>query len=242
MHDDVNLKKGDRRPAVLIGVKKGDQVKKWRCTVCGYIHEGEEPPEICPVCGADRSKFVEIVTEEEAEEKTTAKIDPLEPETEAKGADSPETTPDSLSKYDRIYQLMVKHHVHPISVHIPNGLLPVSVLFFLLAAIFKFTGLSHAAFYNLIFVVFAMPLVLFSGVIVWQKKYNGAMTTLFLTKMICGGVVSLTAMILVIWSIADPGVLALTSAHLGAFLFVTIVMLGAAVTAGFLGGKLVFRD
>jgi len=29
---------------------------------------------------------------------------------------------------------------------------------------------------------------------------------------------------------------------LGAFLFITIVMLGAAVTAGFLGGKLVFRD
>ncbi|MBW1724963.1 MAG: hypothetical protein JRJ33_06255 [Deltaproteobacteria bacterium] len=49
-------------------------------------------------------------------------------------------------------------------------------------------------------------------------------------------------MILVIWSIIDPGVLTLTSAHLGAFLFVNIVMIGAAVTAGFLGGKLVFRD
>ena len=215
-------------------------MKKWECKVCGYIHEGEEPPEICPVCGADRSKFVEIVAEENSEKKT--EIDLLEPETEAKVADAPGTALHPLSKYDRIYHLMVKHHVHPISVHIPNGLLPVSVLFFLLAAIFKFTGLSHAAFYNLIFVVFAMPLVLFSGVIVWQKKYNGAMTTLFLTKMICGGVVSLTAMILVIWSIADPGVLALTSAHLGAFLFITIVMLGAAVTAGFLGGKLVFRD
>lgn len=217
-------------------------MKKWECTVCGYIHGGEEPPEICPVCGADRSKFVEIFTEETAEEKTTSKIDPLEPETEAKVADAPGTTLDILSKYDRIYQLMVKHHVHPISVHIPNGLLPVSVLFIFLAVIFKFTGLSQAAFYNLIFVVFAMPLVLFSGVIVWRKKYNGAMTTLFLTKMICGGVVSLTAMILVIWSIVDPGVLALTSAHLVAFLFVNIVMLGAAVTAGFLGGKLVFRD
>ncbi len=217
-------------------------MKKWRCTVCGYIHEGEEPPEICPVCGADRSKFVEIVTEEKAEEKTTVKIDPIEPEAEAKVADAPGTTLEPLSKYDRIYQLMVKHHVHPISVHIPNGLLPVSVLFIFLAVIFKFTGLCQAAFYNLIFVVFAMPLVLFSGVIVWRKKYNGAMTTLFLTKMICGGVVSLTAMILVIWSIVDPGVLTLTSSHLVAFLFVNIVMLGAAVTAGFLGGKLVFRD
>ena len=217
-------------------------MKKWKCTVCGYIHEGGEPPEICPVCGADRTKFVEIITEEKTEEKTTTKIDPIELETETKTLDAEGRTPDPPSKYDRIYQLMVKHHVHPISVHIPNGLLPVSVLFIFLAVIFKFAGLSQAAFYNLIFVVFAMPLVLFSGVIVWQKKYNGAMTTLFLTKMICGGVVSLTAMILVIWSVVDPGVLALTSAHLVAFLFVNIVMLGAAVTAGFLGGKLVFRD
>ena len=35
-------------------------VKKWRCTVCNYIHEGPEPPDICPVCGADKSKFVEF--------------------------------------------------------------------------------------------------------------------------------------------------------------------------------------
>jgi len=217
-------------------------VKKWRCTVCGYIHEGEEPPEICPVCGADRSKFVEIVTEEKPEEKTTAKIDPIEPETETKVSDAPGTAIEPLSKYDRLYQLMVKYHVHPISVHIPNGVLPVSVLFIFLAVIFKFTGLSQAAFYNLICVAFSMPLVLFSGVIVWRKKYNGILTTLFLTKMICGGGVSLTAIILVIWSIVDPGVLTLTSAHLVAFLFVSIIMLAAAVTAGFLGGKLVFKD
>jgi hypothetical protein len=215
-------------------------VKKWQCTVCGYIHEGEEPPETCPVCGADRSKFVQIV--EETSDEKISKVDPKGPETEEKVADDPKKPLGPLSKYDRIYQLMVKHHVHPISVHIPNGLLPVSVLFIFLAVIFKFTGLSQAAFYNLIFVVFAMPLVLFSGIIVWQKKYNGAMTTLFITKLICGAVVSLTAMILVVWSIVDPGMLALTSTYLIAFLFVNIVMLGAAVTAGFLGGKLVFKD
>ncbi len=208
--------------------------------MCGYIHEGEEPPETCPVCGADRSKFVEIVAEDNGEKKS--KIEPSKPETEAKVSDAPETALEPLSKYDRIYRLMVKHHVHPISVHIPNGVLPVSVLFIFLAVIFKFTGLSRAAFYNLIVVVLSMPLVLFSGIIVWQKKYNGAMTTLFIAKMICGGVVTLTAMVLVLWSIVDPGVLTLTSAHLVAFLFVSLIMLGGAVTAGFLGGKLVFRD
>lgn len=37
--------------------------KRWQCTVCGYIHEGDQPPDVCPVCGADRSKFVALDTE-----------------------------------------------------------------------------------------------------------------------------------------------------------------------------------
>lgn len=36
--------------------------KRWRCTVCGYIHTGENPPEICPVCGVDAS-FFELVSQ-----------------------------------------------------------------------------------------------------------------------------------------------------------------------------------
>ena len=30
---------------------------KWICEVCGYVHEGDEPPEKCPVCQAPASKF-----------------------------------------------------------------------------------------------------------------------------------------------------------------------------------------
>lgn len=30
---------------------------KWVCSVCGYVHEGDEPPESCPVCKVDSSKF-----------------------------------------------------------------------------------------------------------------------------------------------------------------------------------------
>ena len=26
-------------------------MKKFICTVCGYVHEGETAPEVCPVCG-----------------------------------------------------------------------------------------------------------------------------------------------------------------------------------------------
>ena len=32
--------------------------KKWKCTVCGYIHEGAKPPDICPVCKAHKFQFI----------------------------------------------------------------------------------------------------------------------------------------------------------------------------------------
>ena len=34
-------------------------MKRFVCTVCGYVHEGENPPEECPVCHQPSSKFRE---------------------------------------------------------------------------------------------------------------------------------------------------------------------------------------
>lgn len=192
-------------------------MKKWQCTVCGYIHEGDEPPEECPVCGADRSKFIEIVSEE-----------PVEPEikkleSQEKKVDTTPEPPIFRSKLNPIFDLMVKHHVHPISVHIPNGVLPASVIFIVLAAVFNLGGLSKAAFYNLIFVVLTLPLVLFSGYIEWQKKYKGKLTRLFKTKIICAAVVSLTAFILMVWLFIEPQAASASSSLI--FLLINLVML-----------------
>jgi len=38
-------------------------MKKFVCTVCGYIHQGDTPPEICPVCKVGPEKFKEIKEE-----------------------------------------------------------------------------------------------------------------------------------------------------------------------------------
>ena len=35
-------------------------MKKWVCTICGYVHEGDTPPEQCPICKAPASKFNEM--------------------------------------------------------------------------------------------------------------------------------------------------------------------------------------
>ena len=34
-------------------------MKKFVCTVCGYVYEGEKAPEKCPVCGVGADKFIE---------------------------------------------------------------------------------------------------------------------------------------------------------------------------------------
>ena len=34
-------------------------MKKFVCSVCGYVHEGDAAPEKCPVCGVGAEKFVE---------------------------------------------------------------------------------------------------------------------------------------------------------------------------------------
>ena len=40
---------------------------KWVCPVCGYVHEGDTPPEKCPICNVPGEKFTL-----QAEEKTWA--------------------------------------------------------------------------------------------------------------------------------------------------------------------------
>lgn len=46
--------------------------KKFRCKVCGYIHEGDAAPEKCPLCQAPASEFEEI-TEPDAADKPRKK-------------------------------------------------------------------------------------------------------------------------------------------------------------------------
>ena len=34
-------------------------MKKFVCSVCGYVHVGNEAPDFCPVCKAPKEKFKE---------------------------------------------------------------------------------------------------------------------------------------------------------------------------------------
>lgn len=34
--------------------------KRWKCVECGYVHEGDHPPDVCPVCYAPSDAFIEV--------------------------------------------------------------------------------------------------------------------------------------------------------------------------------------
>lgn len=217
-------------------------MKQWQCSICKYIHKGENPPEKCPVCNADASKFKEInkaSTMETPQKKESPAIKPGPEESEKKEGlkPSPAIKETGLKK---INSLLIKHHAHPVLVHTPNGILPAAVILFVLAWIFDYDLLSRVAFINLIFVILALPLVIFTGVIEWKKKYNGALTLIFKLKILAATVTSVSCVISLVWFLIDPGILSSPKALI--FIFINIIMLIAAGIAGHIGGKLVFKD
>ncbi|HAK94285.1 MAG TPA: hypothetical protein DCM87_04610 [Planctomycetes bacterium] len=130
---------------------------------------------------------------------------------------------------------LVRLHAHPVSAHVPNGVLPVAVVFLFLGLVFDWPALRDAAFYNVVFVMCAMPLVLCSGYLDWKVKLKKARTPIIAGKIACGAVVLVIGIGVIVWrgfggeaSVGWP------------FFFAHLVMLGAAGAAGYLGGKLVF--
>lgn len=249
--------------------------KKWRCTLCGYIHEGPEPPDECPICGAGREAFEEVLEEEK--EETTKELVSGDAQSSGsrkwrckicgyihEGDSPPEKCPLCGAASDQFEEVVegaekgsydakevkevkelfvvtqiLKHHLHPIIVHTPNGILPAGLVFMVLAVLFSGNPLfDTVAFYNNIFVLVSMPAVLATGIIVWKKRYNGALTPLFKIKIAASILVSLLLTGLVIWRILEPDVL--TAEGKWTYLILSACMVGAAGMAGHMGGKLVF--
>ena len=71
-------------------------MKTYVCPVCGYVHEGNEPPEKCPQCGVPGSKFIEKFYPKDAKA-----IDWMEKNIEGRPVVL-EAPGDSYSDYERV--------------------------------------------------------------------------------------------------------------------------------------------
>lgn len=203
--------------------------RRWKCTICGYIHEEDAPPEECPICKAGPDKFVEVDAEGN---ELSAQEQPA--------AAAADTRSGQKQRPSLLVRMILKFHIHPISVHMPNGLLPVAVMFLAISIFLGIQSLETAAFYNLVFVLVTMPLVLLTGFLEWQNRYRGAKTLIFFTKIACSVTVTATLITLVVWRFIEPGVAQADSPFRLIYFGIAAVMLAATAIAGHLGGKLVF--
>ncbi|MGE4517917.1 MAG: rubredoxin-like domain-containing protein [Desulfobacteraceae bacterium] len=202
-------------------------MKQWECSVCGYVHTGEEPPETCPVCGADKSAFTLIKNDNE--EKVSS-----EPEQSVNQESSEENRASGFRAI--IDQAILDHHLHPISVHIPNGVIPVAVFLLFAGSLFGNESLVTAAYYNISLVFIFMPVVLYTGYVEWINRYRKAFTGIFKAKIASAAFVAGLSCILTLWKSFSP------DAGGGFYLVLHLIMLGAAGIAGHIGGKFVFKD
>jgi rubredoxin/uncharacterized membrane protein len=200
--------------------------RRWECTVCGYIHEGDAPPAECPICGAGPEYFKEIV------EKDSGSLTEAALQSPDAGAAAGKAAPGLVTR------LVLKFHLHPITVHSPQGILPMAVLFLFLAIAFGLSGFETAAFFSLVFTLLTMPVVIVTGYLEWQNRYQGIKSKIFIAKISASIVVTTTLLVLVIWRLIEPGVS--VSDNRWIYLGVGVVMVLAAGIAGHIGGKLIF--
>lgn len=224
-------------------------MKAWQCSVCKYVHKGDTPPAKCPVCGVGKEKFVEVELDEEtgkpvapsAKKPKAAPAAQAEAQpTEAKAEPEPGPAPEPETGFEKIKALSIQHHAHPVLVHTPNGLLPVSVLLFILARLFDAPLLMKAGAINMVFVFLSMPLVLYTGYLEWEKKYQKADTPIFKVKILAAALTAVACAISLIWLWISPHVLFTPQGWV--FLLINVVMVAGAGIAGHIGGKLVFKD
>lgn len=223
------------QPETAVPVLEKIVEKRWRCTVCGYIHNGAEPPEKCPVCDAPKKMFVEIDADGKA--LTEVKTEELN---SAVSSGAGKSQKQSISFFDKFAGFSLKHHLHPVTVHFPNGILPAIVVFLALSVYFNILHLETAAYYNLIFVLAMLPLVMLTGFIEWQRRYKGIKSAIFILKIICSLIVLALASVLVFWRLIDPQVVAEGSSSRYIYLGIAAGLLVVTGIAGFLGGKLLF--
>ncbi len=194
--------------------------KTWRCTVCGYLHTGDQPPEFCPVCKADASKF-ELVSEPDVKAET--RVDVLRKQ--------------ALELFAEMRATFVPHAV---AAHFPNALLPTCFLFLLLFIVSGQASFEATVFYLLLVTFLAVPATFVTGLIDWKMKYSGELTPIFRKKMILGLVLIFLSSVSTLWRWQNPEVLASGGFSACAYSLLLLAMLGCVTLLGHYGGMLVF--
>jgi len=141
-----------------------------------------------------------------------------------------------------ILRLIAKHHLHPISVHVPNGMLPFTIIFIVIATFFDMDIFYKVSFINMAAIVLTFPIVLFTGLVEWKVKYGGHLTKIFKKKIMAASAVAILTIVLLVWYLVYPMNSDAPMVIRYAFGLTAVILLIPTTIAGNIGGKLVFKE
>ncbi len=189
--------------------------KRWRCMVCGYVHKGESPPEVCPVCGVGSEKF-----------------ELMEEEGESKAKQSPSQS--------LIQEMIASFKPHAVMAHFPNALLPTLALFLALYLVLGVISLDAGIYVLLGLVAVTALMTLLTGVYSWRRNYQSARTRIFQRKLVLGGCLVLICFEMLLLRYNNPDLLSSFSGSSWFFFMLTGAALYCVTMLGHYGGMLVF--
>ncbi|MFO7766835.1 MAG: DUF2231 domain-containing protein [Pelovirga sp.] len=189
--------------------------KKWRCTVCGYVHEGDLPPESCPVCHAGAEKFVPV-------EDTAAGL-PIVSELKA--------------ELRQIYEVFAPHAV---AAHFPTALVPTAILFLLIGLLFDYRPLEFAAFAVLVVAVVVVPITMVTGLIIRHKDYQASSSAVFRKKIALAWVLLAVGAVTLLWRFWYPEVMVANGSSTVFYFVLHLVMFICVTLLGHYGATLVY--
>jgi hypothetical protein len=128
--------------------------------------------------------------------------------------------------------------LHAVAAHFSNGLIPVAVLYLLLALPARDAFFEHTVENLLVIVLMAIPVSFLSGIRDWKKKYNGAKAPVFTKKIRLSIVLFALCLIAVSIRLTLPGVMNGSGLLFMAYTASLLLMLPVVVLLGHYGGKL----
>lgn len=187
--------------------------KIWRCTVCGYLHEGDYPPESCPLCHAPADKFELVAAVASPSLVTVVK--------------------------EGLRQMRATFSPHAVSAHFPAALIPTGTLFLVLAVICGYPPLEFAVFALLVVIVVSIPLTMLTGYLMWRKIYQKSPSAIFIKKIYLAWALLLVALPTLVWRWLNPDLLARGGITIMFYLLLNMLMLMCVTLLGHYGGMLV---
>jgi uncharacterized membrane protein len=139
-----------------------------------------------------------------------------------------------------LQDLIANFHLHAVVAHFPLGLVPTGGLFLLLYFITGHPGLETAASWLLLMVVAVTPVSIVSGIVAWQKHFDGRHASIFFRKICLALSLLLLGLVAVLLRYGHPELLVAGGWRSWLYLLCFGGMLGCVTLLGHYGSKLAF--